>query len=313
MPRSGTKLLRALLDEHPALGVPEIETEFIPYWAKHWTQYGDLSVASNFKNFYDSVVSFPYFTFMERRQRLIDSTVWYDRCEDFSIHGVFKALVLHDIGASSDSKIIWGDKSPSYIGHLPLLKCLFPEAKFIHIIRDVRDYCVSINKAWGKHVVRAACRWKEGVDRARADSASFQGSYLEVRYEDLLESPERELRAVCALLGVKFDTGMLSLSRASENIGDAIGHKSIVSGNSGKYLTSLTARRLRVIEGIAGPTLLAHGYAVHDDIPTITISSMRMRFYQALDAWNLVKSEWSKRGLLGAIVFHARYFKVTRF
>ena len=52
IPRSGTKLLRGLLDEHPMIGIPPIEIEFLPYWEKRWRDFGDLSDPYMFSKFY---------------------------------------------------------------------------------------------------------------------------------------------------------------------------------------------------------------------------------------------------------------------
>ena len=54
-------------------------------------------------------------------------------------------------------KSIWGDKTPGYLLHDELLMQIFPSAKFIHIIRDPRDYVLSVNHTWGKeHASRCA-------------------------------------------------------------------------------------------------------------------------------------------------------------
>ena len=87
-------------------------------------------------------------------------------------------------------KIIWGDKTPNYLLYLPLLKTLFPKAKFVHIIRDVRDYCLSINAAWQKNPYRAAQRWHDSIKKCRKDGKTLpQGDYMEINYEALIDDP----------------------------------------------------------------------------------------------------------------------------
>src|SRR3712207_7075395 len=100
---------------------------------------------------------------------------------------VFEALVRHDVGAPRGSDLIWGDKSPMYTEHIGLLAELYPQARFIHIVRDARDCCLSAHNAWRKNMVRWAQRWAEGVTKARADGRRIPDRYLEIRYEDLLE------------------------------------------------------------------------------------------------------------------------------
>mgnify|MGYP000529984615 CR=1 FL=1 len=48
MPRSGTKLLRDLLNQHPKIHIAEIETHFLPFWFSQWKEFGDLSEKENF-------------------------------------------------------------------------------------------------------------------------------------------------------------------------------------------------------------------------------------------------------------------------
>ena len=182
MPRSGTKLLRGLLNEHPRIGIPISETEFFPYWIAHWQEFGDLSKKENFVRFYKRMLSAPYFICYRRDGKLIDADLWFEWCHNFSPAGVFEALVRHDAGVEFTSDHIWGDKSPSYTTNMTLLKHHFPDAKFVHIIRDVRDYCLSINRAWGKHMLRAAQRWVYGVEGAISAAQAFPADCMQLRY-----------------------------------------------------------------------------------------------------------------------------------
>ena len=56
MPRSGTKLLRTLLNAHPAIHIAQVETHFIPYWHANWDSYDDLADLQNFRKFYDKAL-----------------------------------------------------------------------------------------------------------------------------------------------------------------------------------------------------------------------------------------------------------------
>ena len=61
MPRSGTKLLRGLLNRHPMIGIPPSETEFFPWLNSHYEQFGDLSVRGRFNRFYKEMGENPLF------------------------------------------------------------------------------------------------------------------------------------------------------------------------------------------------------------------------------------------------------------
>lgn len=310
MPRSGTKLLRNLLVEHPRIGILHIETEFLPYWVDRWNKFGDLSSFNNFQIFYTHMIQLPYFIHMRRHGTLISQQTWYELCRAYDPASIFEALVRHDACVDFGSTKIWGDKSPSYIRHLPLLKQLFPNAKFIHITRDVRDYCLSIHKAWGKNMIRAAQRWADYVHKASQDSMMLGDDYYEIKYEELIDDPGTILKAICDFLGIEFKIEMLDLSKPTENLGDTKGTRNIVSSNKEKYQKLMNADTQKKIEMIAAHTLSQCGY------PVIKTESYRvpkylMTFYQIMDGINLVRSKITQMGVLGAIKFYIRYFLVA--
>jgi hypothetical protein len=191
---------------------------------------------------------------------------------------------------------------------LPLLKEVFPKALFIHIIRDVRDYCLSINKAWGKNMIRAAQRWTDSLQKVRRDTKRFSKDYYEVKYEILLEKPEVVLRAICAFLDLRFDTKMLRLSQPSENFGDAKGRKEVVRDNKDKYLEVMKPSLRKQIEAITEPMLRSCGYHLDDTYQQFRVSTARMFCYQTIDGLNLIRSEMKTRGIIGAMRFHLRHY-----
>ena len=163
LPRSGTKLLRSLLNEHSQIQLTGVESGFLPYWASRWASYGDLSKKENFDSFYKLATKLSYFQYAKKGGWLISADAWFDTCQNYEITGVFEALMRHDVGMALDSSTIWGDKTPQYTNQLVLLHKLWPEAKFIHIIRDVRDYCLSMQNAWHKNMMRSAQRWVDDI------------------------------------------------------------------------------------------------------------------------------------------------------
>ena len=122
MPRSGTKLLRTLLNEHPYIYIAQVETHFILYWHANWSSYGDLKNPLNFRKFYSNSIKLPYFTYTQEQQTIISYDDWYRSCKGFDLPDIFEALIKHDSHVPSDAFSIWGDKSPSYLLQMPLLK-----------------------------------------------------------------------------------------------------------------------------------------------------------------------------------------------
>ncbi len=203
MPRSGTKLLRELLNRHPRISIPGSETEFLPYLAHNWDKFGVLSSPEVFCQFYRQITRKPFFTYQRADNRMVSATDWYENCKDFTPAGVFEALIRLDV-ARPPPEISFGvTKSPSYIDDLTLIKSLYPSARFIHIIRDVRDYCLSIRRAWGKDMLRAAQRWAQSIDVARSAGAQMGCDYMELHVrESGCGYRERDASCVGLLTGV---------------------------------------------------------------------------------------------------------------
>lgn len=305
LPRSGTKLLRDLLNNHPRVWLSDIETEFLPIWIERWARYGDLSAPDTFLRFYALQARLPYFQYRRLRGEAVDPCRWYRACEDYSVSGVFEALIRGSASPKCDDNLIWGDKSPSYLRYIGLLSSTFPEACFIHIIRDVRDYCLSVEKAWGKNKQRAAQRWVDYVEAARRDAIGIPGRYAEVRYEDLLARPEGTLRRLCQFLDIEFDPDMVRLEAASEQLGEAAGQIAIVQGNTGKYPQAMTSGELARIEAISGHLLRELGYPVSAAVSRRRVTAARMRLLQVLDGWNLLRFNLKRRGFGDGVRFIA--------
>lgn len=312
MPRSGTKLLRGLLNQRGAVHIPDLETEFLPFWVRSWERFGDLADRGAFHAFYEEMTVLPYFTYQrEEGIPVLSEADWYAGCRAFTPAGVFEALIRHDTEVGPESLGIWGDKSPSYIHHIPLLREIFPNARFIHIIRDVRDHCLSMQKTWGKNPIRAAQRWVDGVATARRDAAALGSAALEIRYEDLLATPALVLKRCCALLEIPFDPAMLELRRATENLGDARGIKGLKKDNAGKWRTAMDPRLRARVERVAADVLRALDYPVDHVGPAVRVPAPELLLYQAADAIALVRSEVARHGVLGAIDFHWKLFRIN--
>ena len=288
MPRSGTKLLRELLNRHSEIAIPPNETHFLPYLFRRRDTYGPLDHRDNFELFYGDVTKSAFFQRLTERQQRIDGDGWFAEIEDGSFAGAVEAMYRHY--AKRAGKRIYGDKTPSYMVHLPLLAGQFPRARFLHIVRDPRDQCVSTRKAWGKNIIRAAQRWNDEVGVCRADArVHAPRRYLEVRYEDLLSDPDSTMRRLCTFLGVTFESAMLTLERPAEAIGDARGAAHIVASNTGKWDRSLDPREVTAIERIAGAMMVELGYAPRYAVGAQRVGAWRMRAYKALDGVNLMR------------------------
>jgi len=313
MPRSGTKLLRGMLNGHSKLCIPLNETEFLPAWIRRWASFGDLSNRHTFMAFYQQFVETFYFQNRIREHgQQIKPDVWYHYCDgDFSIANVFEQLIRHD--AQVPKGALWGDKSPSYLSHMSTIRSIFPHAKFIHLVRDARDYVLSLENAFGKNKYRAAQRWNDSMIQSKVDGGKLGSDFIEVRYEDLVDNPLEEAKRLCTFLELVFEDGMLTLDRATENLGDTKGSVHIVAGNYGKYKERLTSRELTSIEACCADGLRAMGYEVdlHKG-DTQPLKPWILRRHQIGDIVRLIQLDSKEKGWVEAMESRVGHFIKTQ-
>ncbi|HEY3017702.1 MAG TPA: sulfotransferase, partial [Gaiellaceae bacterium] len=126
---------------------------------------------------------------------------------------------VYAVYAEEQGKQRWGDKTPMYMQNLRLLDRLFPDALFVHLIRDGRDAATSflampeglMTETWMQpHTASGfACQWRAEVRAARRLGRRVGGErYLEVRYEDLVADVESGLRRICAFAGLPHEPAM---------------------------------------------------------------------------------------------------------
>ena len=210
--RSGTTLLRLMLDSHPDLAIPP-ETHFLTDVAKAWE--GDPGGLG------------PALAAMTSHPRWGDFGIEAaDLRADLDGRPVTAAgdilRAFYHLYAVRRSKSRFGDKTPRYTKEMLRVESVLPEARFVHLIRDGRDVALSLTRAyWGPDSVsEAALRWTRRVTRARADAQEVR-HYTELRYEDLVREPEASLRRVCAFAELPFDRAMLTYHHsAPERLGE---------------------------------------------------------------------------------------------
>lgn len=311
MPRSGTKLLRGILNEHDLISVPLNETNFFPWLVLNWDNPKELSNYENFKKFYNDIVQFPYFLYRSKTFGNISCKAWFEGCEEYSVSKIFETLIRHDANAPYGSDIIWGDKSPRYIRHIKLLYSNYPNAKLIHIVRDVRDYCLSINKAWNKNIYRAAQRWNDDVMQVLNDTKMVpKNSFLQVKYEDLLDNPEIEVLKILNFLNLRFDRKILILSRPSENIGAAKNKNYVVKDNKEKYKKHMSKKTQKKIESIAFAALSECDYVINYSTVNERVTKFKMIYYKCLDILFLINFRIKEEGLKGCLKFNIHRWKL---
>jgi hypothetical protein len=221
--RSGTTMVRAILDSHPDVAVPN-ETGFLTRMARRSTRTSyERPDGFDVGSFVSDLDREEQFRQWDLSLDLVGSSL-----TDVPVHGLADAIRrIYGLYASERGKTRYGDKTPSYVLRMPLLAELFPEACFVHVIRDGRDVALSyLEIPWGPRTIHeAALDWKRHVGRGRrAGRALGPGRYLEVRYEDIVEDPERVTRLICSFVGVGFEPAMLRYFERADELAAGISH-----------------------------------------------------------------------------------------
>lgn len=263
--RSGTTLLRAMIDSHPMFAVPA-ETQFILTLAERRRRY---EIANGF-----AIDPFLHDVFHHTDL----SATWGIGIE--SLRDELRrrppkdypdaVRALFGVYAGLRGKPLYANKTPIHVLRMPALLELFPDARFIHVIRDGRNVALSfLDSAFGpESVVGCALRWRRYVSRGITSGPRLgEGRYLEIRYEDLVRDPASTARSVCGFIGVPFDDHMLKYFDRADEI---LGHIDHPESHSRLRLpptpglrdwrTEMSTDDVARFDAIAGPLLSRLGY-----------------------------------------------------
>jgi hypothetical protein len=198
--RSGTTLLRLMLDAHPQLAIPA-ETHFVPELLE---REAECRSAGELVDVIISARTWPDFGLEAGRLRAAAA----------GAHGAADVLrAFYGLCAEREGKPRWGDKTPGYVKRMRTIAAGLGEARFIHLIRDGRDVALSRrSRGMGaeKPIADVADLWQRRIENARRQAKKLRGRYLELRYEDLVADPEPGLRDACELIELDFDAAMLA-------------------------------------------------------------------------------------------------------
>jgi len=312
MPRSGTKLLRGLLSKHPRIRILPAETDFLPFIDEWVRRHGSPVTPAAFEQFSQAMSGANYFNFRAASRAPFRWQDWRTACNGhFDVSGLFEGFVRYELAAERGSGTIWADKSPAYIRHIPLILKHFPTARILHIVRDVRDHCVSMRNAWGKDMRRAAWRWGHDVAVAHRHCTNIPERCLEVRFEELLQDPDRQMRRICLFLDLDFFPGLTELSQSVEQRGYAAGRTEIMRDNFRKFESRLTPQEIATIESLAWHSMQALGYTPLRATEQKNLSPLMQRLLKWKDGAHLVVAGMSRRGVAAAVRFHATHRRMA--
>jgi hypothetical protein len=256
--RSGTTLLRLVMNAHPLVVVPPESRFIVDLW--HGTEIVDveafLAELEHHRQFQTWKLPVD-----DVRALLPAGSVAYGRAID----------AAYEAYARTRGKRVWGDKTPRYIEHIAFLARCFPKARFVHVVRDGRNVALSYaDVPFGpKTVAGAAELWSRRVRAGLEAGRKLAGRYLELRYEHLVagrEGLEEQARRLCDFLQLSFDDAMLDYAEVSRaemldkarDLNPLLTRTPISEARSWRY--QMPARHTEVFEAVAGDVLDDLGY-----------------------------------------------------
>jgi hypothetical protein len=260
--RSGTTLLRAMLERGGEIAIPPESYFPVSLHRRHWRTVFDPAafgedLGANVR-------------FREWGMPVPDLSGAADYAD--AVRSVFAAYAEAHGGPGR-----YGDKTPAFVLHMELLAGLFPEARFVHLIRDGRDVARSLVQApFGPNgLARAAEVWSRRVTRGRASGERLgPNRYLEVRYESMVVDPAAALRSVCAFLELEFRDEMLHPEEGETLVpeGERPQHANLelpVTPGLRDWRRDMPDADVALVEAVAGALLSELGYERR--FPTVPI------------------------------------------
>lgn len=240
--RSGTTLLSLMLGHHP-------EIAFV----------GELEWVWDFAPSTATPALEPYYAWLATHRHYLHHRLRVDRSLAFED---LARSFLEQMRADADS-----DARRPHVGcqvhrHYAQAVSIWPRARFIHIVRDGRDVCASwIKFGWLGNAYEAGLRWRQALAEWEAVKPQIDpGRRTELRFEDLIQFPERELTRVCEFLGTPFSDAMLRYHEDTS-------YERVDPAQASKWRKQLASRDVRLFESVASQDLIAHSYALSGEQP----------------------------------------------
>lgn len=274
-PRSGTTLLQRVVDAHPDVAIFHEMWWIVQWYERRIGLTPDATATPELVSHLAEHRKFRRRLRMGRKElervlppllREAGEPVSYARF----MSGVF------DLYGEAEGKRLVGDKTPEYVQNIPTLHHLWPEARFVHLIRDGRDVCLSVTN-WDKPNLEAdrlttredpvsalALWWEWHVQLGcEAGESLGPGLYHEVRYEYLVSQPAEECAKLCEFLDIPYNDAMLRFHQDQEREDPGLDAKKAwrpVTSGLRDWRSQMPAEDVKRFEAVAGDLLDELGY-----------------------------------------------------
>jgi hypothetical protein len=197
---------------------------------------------------------------------------------------------------------LWVDHTPSNLRYAITLLEIFPEAKFINLIRDGRAVASSILPLdWGPNTITKAAAW--WIDRAAyglaAETSVPKAKILRIRYEDLVRDPQETLKKICDYLEIDRQPQMaeangFKVSRYSARQHALVG-KEPDANRINAWEKALTPRQIEIFESLTADFLQYLGYTLRYGLKARGPTRMERFSSTAREAYLEIKNKFHHR------------------
>lgn len=275
--RSGTTLLRLILNAHPRIAIPDEVNYLNPWLVEHWRDTADD--ADEFRvraEWCMGTLIRPEILGDIHIPTLVDRIVARSTVYDW--RAPYQATL--EAWAHHHGKARWGEKTPGNLFYVDTLQAMFPEAQFIHLVRDPRAGVQSMQRTSffvDDVVINALNRRKYLREGLRRDACMPSEQWMRVRYEDLLTVPERTVRALCDFLGEAFTPAMLNYHEDAERFMlpaaasdyNRSARRPIDPGKVSAWRAHLRPADIAQVEAVCGREMKALGYRCDGARPSV--------------------------------------------
>jgi len=276
-PRSGTSLFRMMMSSHSSIVVPP-ECGFIQWWYKvyeNWSVENSKS-EEDVKKFVTDLKTSKKIETWELDYSALNTLIKEEKPNSYK---ELTSLVILQYGLQNKKHpTTLGDKNNYYIDHLDLLNEIYPDAKYLIIVRDCRDVvCSYLNvnalETDSKYKPKFPDTIKEmSLDWLNKNTVILNflesinsSNYTLIRYEDLLVKPKIELQRCTEVLGLEFESEMLDYYKNNMEPSALLDWKKktneqIDTSNTNKFLEQLTEFEINEIMNVTGELMSKFGY-----------------------------------------------------
>lgn len=272
-PRSGTTLLRLMLNQHDEIIVPP-ECGF-SIWLSDQFVGDDFSSNQVKKKFISQVVQSRKFETWGLTEQEIIEFIQQQHCNTYQ--DVVLAVYLFYALKNGGNPHLIGDKNNFYISHLEKIDMLFSNPKYTFIVRDGRDVACSYLKLksiestsiyspnLSRQVEEIADEWVGNNNNIISHLVNFSNRSLLIKYEDLIVDPETELSRVCDFFNIEYQHKMLNYYQSNDEPDEFLAWKKKIQQppdptNFGMYKKTLSEQEQKSFHTIAEKQLKYFGY-----------------------------------------------------